>query len=89
MDHANNIADRYNRERANVDCGQSLPCSDPREVVQLEQQCRELREKLDQVKVEIVRIISDKEATGRENSALKDAIAKVTDSPPTKVSCKI
>jgi len=47
-------------------------------VEQLEQECDHLKENLDQVKVEIVRILSDKEATSKENNALKEQISELT-----------
>jgi DNA repair exonuclease SbcCD ATPase subunit len=46
-------------------------------VLQLEQDCNHLRENLDQVKEEIVRILSDKEATSKENTALKEQITEL------------
>ncbi|XP_065331418.1 ninein homolog isoform X5 [Cloeon dipterum] len=47
-------------------------------VEQLEQECNHLKENLDQVKVEIVRILSDKEACSKENSVLKEQISDLT-----------
>ncbi|XP_059473957.1 blastoderm-specific protein 25D isoform X2 [Neocloeon triangulifer] len=52
--------------------------SSSRNVEQLEQECHHLKENLDQVKVEIVRILSDKEACSRENSALKEQICELS-----------
>jgi regulator of replication initiation timing len=47
-------------------------------VEQLEQDCNHLRENLDQVKEEIVRILSDKDATSKENNALKEQISELS-----------
>nr|CAD7202232.1 unnamed protein product [Timema douglasi] len=53
-----------------------------KDVEQLEQHCRNLKTELDQVKIEIVKILTEKKACSRENCALKNHISELRNKFP-------
>ncbi|PSN57236.1 hypothetical protein C0J52_05004 [Blattella germanica] len=54
-----------------------------KDVEQLEKHCRDLKSQLDVVKIEIVKILSEKKACSKENCALKNHISDLKNQLPT------
>ncbi|KAJ9587226.1 hypothetical protein L9F63_019250, partial [Diploptera punctata] len=63
----------------------SDPLENAKDVEQLEKHCRDLKSQLDLVKVEIVKILSEKKACSKENCALKNHISDLKNRLPTDV----
>ncbi|XP_068085274.1 ninein homolog [Anabrus simplex] len=57
-----------------------------KDVEQLEQHCRDLKSQLEQIKVEIVKILSEKDACSKENCALKIHISDLKNRLPLEDS---
>jgi hypothetical protein len=58
------------------------PLDNTKDVEQLEKHCRDLKSQLDLVKIEIVKIISEKKACSKENCALKIHISDLKNRLP-------
>jgi hypothetical protein len=58
------------------------PVDNTKDVEQLEKHCRDLKSQLDLVKIEIVKIISEKKACSKENCALKNHISDLKNRLP-------
>jgi hypothetical protein len=58
------------------------PLDNTKDVEQLEKHCRDLKSQLDLVKIEIVKIISEKKACSKENCALKNRISDLKNRLP-------
>lgn len=58
------------------------PLDNTKDVEQLEKHCRDLKSQLDLVKIEIVKIISEKKACSKENCALKNHISDLKNRLP-------
>ena len=82
MSKANDFSLKNNTVPLFVNGTISNPKENAKDVERLEKHCRDLKSQLDVVKVEIVKILSEKKACSKENCALKNHISDLKNRLP-------